>query len=145
MKKTYIILMLFISALFTFSCETYDEFDAERPTIIGFTLGATTLQLTITPNNPSITFPVTFFVSETSNVERTFKVLVLDNPNGPAPENYSFDANIVIPANERRGVMPFTAMDVSLTNEYAPLELKFEESPGVLSGPTAKFELRNNN
>lgn len=144
MKKTYIILMLLISTLFTFSCETYDDFGAERPTIIGFTLGGT-LQLTITPNNPSITFPVTFFVSETSNVERTFQVIVKDIPNGPAPENYSFDANIVIPANERRGIMPFTAMDVSLTNEYAPLELGFEATPGVLAGPTAKFELRNNN
>jgi hypothetical protein len=144
MKKTYIILMLLISTVFTFSCETYDEYGEERPTIIGFTLGGV-LQLTITPNNPSITFPVTFFVSETSDVERTFRVVVKDDPNGPAPENYSFNADIVIPANERRGVMPFTAMDVSLTNEYAPVELGFEMVAGVLSGPTAKFELRNNN
>lgn len=144
MKKLYIIFLLLISTLFTFSCETYDEYEAERPSIIGFTLGGT-LQLTITPNNPSITFPVTFFVSESSNEERTFKVIVMDDPNGPAPENYSFDANIVIPANERRGIMPFTAMDVSLTNEYAPVELSFEMVPGLISGPTAKFELRNNN
>ncbi len=144
MKKTYIILTLFLAALFVASCETYDEFEADRPTVAGFTLG-TTLQLPLSAGNPTITFNVPYYVSTASSSDRMLNVVVVADQTQVAPENYTFESTVLLPAGERAGTMEFVAMDVSLTNDYVPVTFAFETVPGVVSGPTADIELKTNN
>mgnify|MGYP000213667012 CR=1 FL=1 len=144
MKNIYILLTLFLAVLFAASCETYDDYEAERPAIIGFTLNGA-LELPLSTNNPTITFPVPYFVSEASSSDRIFRVVIVEEGTELAPENYSFNPEILIPANERIGTMPFIAMDVSLTTEYVPLVLAFESSSGVISGPVVNIALKTNN
>lgn len=144
MKNLYILFTLFSTLLFTASCESYDDFEAERPAVIGFTLGSV-LELPLSANNPTITFPLPYFVSEISTSDRVFKVVVVEEGTELAPENYSFNPEILILANERIGTMSFTAMDVSLTPEYVPLVLAFESSDGITSGSVADIALKTNN
>ena len=141
MKKTYIILTLFLTALFVTSCETYDDFEADRPTVAGFTLG-TTLQLPVSANNPTITFNVPFYVSTASDADRTLNVVVLADQTTLTPASYSYESSVVLPAGERSGTMEFIAMNVGLTNEYQPVTFAFETVAGIVSGPTADIELR---
>ena len=143
MKKTYIILTLFLAALFVMSCETYDEFEADRPTVAGFTLG-TTLQLPVSAANPMITFNVPYFVSKASDSDRTFNVVIVADQTTAPASSYSFPSSIEIPAGERGGTMAFVAMNVGLTNDYQPVTLAFESVEGVVSGPTADIELKTN-
>lgn len=141
MKKTYIILTLFLAALFVTSCETYDEFEADRPTVAGFTLG-TTLQLPLSTANPTITFNVPFYASKSSTSDRTFSVVVLANQTTLPSASYTYESSLVLPAGERAGSMEFVAFNVGLTNDYQPVVFAFESEEGVVSGPTADIELR---
>jgi hypothetical protein len=141
MKKTYIILTLLLTTLLLSSCETYDEYDAERETLVGFTLGAT-LELPLSAANPVINFNLPFFATEASTSDRIFRVVVVASETEVASENFSFEADAVLLANERRGTLVFTAMNVSLTNDFAPIVLAFEASDNVLPGSLVRIALK---
>ena len=143
MKKVYIIFTLLFVTLFVSSCETYEDYNTERGAVIGFTLGVD-LELTLSDSNPIIVFNIPYFVSDASSSDRTFQVVVIAEESDVASENYSFDAAVVVPANERLGTFEFTAMDISLTNEFAPLVLAFEETATVTSGSRVHIFLKNN-
>jgi hypothetical protein len=143
MKKAHILISLFIVALFATSCETYEDYDTERGAVIGFTLG-TDFEISVSEGSPLIDFPIPYFVSESSSSERTFQVVVVAEETEVASENYSFDSMVVVPANERSGTLLFSAMDISLTNEFAPLVLAFEASSTVTSGSPVRIFLKNN-
>ena len=143
MRKVYIVITLLMVTVLLSSCETYTDYDSNRNAVIGFTLGAD-LELPLSDSNPVIVFNIPFFVSDASSSDRTFQVIVIEEETEVAEENYSFDSAVVVPANERSGTLEFTAMDISLTDEFAPLVLAFEETSTVTSGSRAYIFLKTN-
>ena len=142
MKKTHILFTLFFASLMVLSCSTnYNDINSDHTEIIGFTLSAT-LELPLSESTPEINFPLPYFVSSVSSSERTFKVVVVESEL--SEESYSFDANVVIPANERSGTIIFTALNISLTNEYQPLVLAFEPTSEISSGSQMNIALKTN-
>jgi hypothetical protein len=132
MKKLKIILTIMVFAVLATSCETsYDEYDTDRPVIIGFTKGNDNIKVR---NGGTRTKTVTIFITEGVNVDRTFNVSVVADETEVDPENYSFDPVVVIPANERSFDLDVTGIDVSLTEEQLPLTLKVDPKDGILSG-----------
>jgi hypothetical protein len=142
MKKTHILFTLFFASLMVLSCSTnYNDINSDHTEIIGFTLSST-LELPLSESTPEINFPLPYFVSSVSSSERTFKVVVVESEL--SEESYSFDANVVIPANERSGTIIFTALNISLTNEYQPLVLAFEPTSEISSGSQMNIALKTN-
>ena len=144
MKYIYRIVTLVFATLIMTSCSTsYDEIDSNHSDIIGFTLSVT-LELPLSTSTPEINFPLPYFISTASSSERTFHVRVVPEETEVPAESYSFDSTVIIPANERSGVLLFTALNNGLTNDYAPLVLAFEEAPGIASGTRMSIGLRTN-
>ena len=143
MKKTYIILTLLLTTLFVTSCETYDDFEAERDTIVGFTFGAFD-----TGMNPgqTIVFPIAkYYITDVSPVDRTFQLVADESLTGITSDNYSFDSTVVIPANEQEGTLTVTLMNNSLSTEPKDLVIVFSSNDGtIVSGAPAKFTLNSN-
>ena len=125
MKNITKLVTILAVLMFVTSCSTdYDDFNSVRNDTIGFTISAT-LELPLSQNNPEINFPLSYFVSTSSSEERTFNVVVVEDESDLPSESYSFDASVVVPANERSGVLVFSAYNINLTNEYRPLVLEF--------------------
>jgi hypothetical protein len=143
MKKTYIILTIFLTALLVTSCETYDDYE-ERPTLAGFTLG-NVLELPLSNSTPVINFNIPYFISEASSSERTFQIIVLADETEVPSSSYSFDSTLVVPANERSGSLAFTALNMDLTTEFQPLVLAFDNTTGIVRGDVARIALKTSN
>jgi hypothetical protein len=143
MKKTYIILTIFLTALLVTSCETYDDYE-ERPTLAGFTLG-NVLELPLSNSTPVINFNIPYFISEASSSERTFQIIVLADETEVPSSSYSFDSTVVVPANERSGSLAFTALNMDLTTEFQPLVLAFDNTTGIVRGDVARIALKTSN
>ena len=133
MKKTYIILTLFLAALFVSSCSTnFDDYDSERPVGIRW-MTAESAPLVVTPaTGPTVTTEVEYWISGVSSSDRTFNV-VIEPETDLAPENYSFPTSFVVPANQDRGTLTFTGTDVSLTDEFQQLVVSIEGTDEVFS------------
>ena len=142
MKNIYIILTLFLATLFVTSCETYNDFDDDRPTVAGFTFGD--LELSVSVGNTINLPPITYFISEPATVDRSFNVIVVDGGAAISPENYSIPASITIPAGERSGGLTFSVTNVSLPLEFAYITFSFEEAPGVTAGKNWIVGLKSN-
>ena len=144
MKKLYKIFTLLLAVIIVSSCSTdYNEVNADHGDVIGFTI-SNTLELPLSENNPEINFPLPYFVSSVSSEDRTFHVIVVEEETEVPAESYSFDATVIVPANERSGSMIFTALNNGLTNEYAPLVLAFDEAPGLAGGLRMNIALKTN-
>ena len=144
MKNRYIIYTLFLATLLVTSCSTsFNDIDSDHSSIIGFTLSAN-LELPLSESTPEINFPLPYFVSDVSSSDRTFHVIVVAEETELSEESYSFDAAVVIPANERSGILIFTALNISLTEEYTPLVLAFEETSEAISGNKMHIFLKTN-
>ncbi len=144
MKKTHIIFTLFLAVILVTSCSTsFNDIDDNHSDVIGFTLSVN-LELPLSSNNPEINFPLPYFVSNATSSERTFRVVVVEEETELAEESYSFDAEVIIPANERSGTLVFTALNISLTNEYVPLVLAFESTSEIASGNRMNIFLKTN-
>ncbi|PKA83466.1 hypothetical protein ATE92_1621 [Ulvibacter sp. MAR_2010_11] len=140
MKKIYILLTLVLSALVVTSCsESYDEYETDRGATIGFTFGELELPL---PPGASANIPVTYFVTTVSDVDRTFQVVVDSANSDLTSDNYSFDADVVIPANMRRGTMFITLTNNSAPSDYATAVFIFQETADVTSGKSAVLKLK---
>lgn len=144
MKKIYKIVTLVLVLIVVASCSTnYDDINADHTNVIGFTLAAT-LELPLSENNPEINFPLPYFVSNSTSSDRTFNVVVVAEETELSPESYSFDATIVIPANERSGTIIFNAYNMNLTSEYQPLVLAFESTSEITTGKKMYIALKTN-
>tara|TARA_R110000787_G_scaffold81036_2_gene175904 strand:+ start:63280 stop:63717 length:438 start_codon:yes stop_codon:yes gene_type:complete len=144
MKNLNKIFAVLIAVLFVTSCSTdFDEINSNHTNVIGFTLSAT-LELPLSENNPEINFPLPYFVSNSSTSERTFQVSVVEEESGLSPDSYSFDATVVVPANERSGQLVFNAYNINLTNEYTPLVLAFDSTSEIATGNKMYIALRTN-
>ena len=140
MKKIYIVLTLILSTLVVTSCsESYDDYDTDRNDLIGFTFGVLELPL---PPGQSANIPVTYFVTSVSDVDRTFQVEVVAEETELSSDNYSFDANVVVPANERRGTIFVTLTNNSAPSEFAAVVFAFQNTASVSSGKTAVLKLK---
>ena len=128
MKNITKLVTILAVLMFVTSCSTnYDDINYIRNDTIGFTI-SDTLELPLSQNNPEINFPLSYFVSTSSSEERTFNVVVVEEESELSSESYPFDASVVVPANERSGILVFSAYNINLTNEYRPLVLEFESS-----------------
>jgi hypothetical protein len=141
MKKSYILLTLFVAMIFATSCrETYDDYDSGGSPVIGFTLG---VEAEIGVSN-TVNLPISYFVTDVSDSDRTFQIII-DPATTVASENYSFENPIVIPANERLGQIILSISDVSLSQEFEPIILRFESTSNVVSGDNATILVKSNN
>lgn len=138
MKKFKIILFLF--AITLISCETHDDFDSDRQTIIGFTTAVGSPNVSI-PAGDSVEKEYNVFISDVSNESRTFSVVV-DPSSVISPENFDI-SDVVIPAGTRQGIFTVTVTNVSLPTEYAPAVFAFDNSnPNYVSGGKASLNMR---
>ncbi len=144
MKKIHKIITLFLVTIMVASCSTnYDDINNNHSDVVGFSL-AVDLELPLSENNPEINFPLPYFVSNATSSDRTFNVVIIDEETELGPESYSFDATIIIPANEREGQLIFTAYNINLTNEYQSLVLAFEGTDDIASGKRMNIFLKTN-
>lgn len=146
MKKLNILLTILMMALVSVSCESYDEAPSDFETIIGFSTAETTI--TFNPPLPDEPLPQVkmgmgaIYVTEASSVDRTFTVEVVADQTTVAAENYSFDANIVIPADSNEGTFVLTAFNISLTEDAEPIVIKVVAPDGLVSGQKITFALK---
>ncbi|MBK5214620.1 MAG: hypothetical protein JJE55_13275 [Flavobacteriaceae bacterium] len=146
MKKFRILYLIGLIAIITSSCETHDDYNPDRKTIIGFSQA--TRNINSIPEGGSRSSTVKVFVSDMTDADRTFNVIVVPvvNPDlypPTAPENYSFSPTVVIPANTREAELEITGIDVSLTDVRTYFSLGFESTPDVIAGAITLIGLKN--
>lgn len=142
MKKIHIIFAIFLATLFVTSCSTsYNDIDPDHKAVIGFT--TPDLEISVSESNPEKIRPLPYFVSDVSSSDRTFYIEIIEEETELSAESYLFESEIVILANERSGQITITARNnATLTNEYAPLVLAIEDTPGVVSGNRALIKIK---
>ncbi len=138
MKNISIVLAVFALVFTSVSCETYDDYDADRAPIIGFTQANVNIKVREGSTRDK---SVDVYISEAASVDRTFNVVVVADETEVAAENYSFTETVEILANERFGEVTITGIDVSLTEEKTPLTLQVQSGDGVISGAKVTAEL----
>ena len=142
MKKIHIIFTLFLASLTVISCSTdFNDIKSDHTDVAGFTT-SNVLELTLSENSPEINFPAGYFVSSVSSSERTFRISVVAEETEAPAASYSFDADVVVPANERGGTIIVTLLNNSLTNEFQTMVLAFEGSSEISSGSRMNFALK---
>lgn len=149
MKKINILIALFTIAIVAVSCETYDDYQEDRKSIVGFS--DPTANINNVPTGSFKDVDVEVFASDISNVDRIFNVVsvpaILDLSTIPPqveadPENYTFDSTVTIPANSREGVIKVYGTNVSIgdTDEYFTIAI--EGTANVVSGGSSTIRLR---
>lgn len=149
MKKFNILITFVALALSVISCETYDDYNQDRKTIVGFS--EISRNINGVPTGSYKTIDVKLYASDISNEDRTFNIVsvptLLDLNTVPPEvetnsENYTFDSTVTIPANSREGVITVSGTNVSVgdTDEY--FSLAVEGTATVLSGAPTKIRLR---
>ncbi|MBT0606604.1 hypothetical protein [Aequorivita echinoideorum] len=144
MKNIKFAIILFAVAILNQSCETYDDYNTDRPTNIGFV--TTEIALVSLSEGQSQTRPANVYINNVADVDRTFNVVVYNefNSTTTSPENYSFDSTVLIPAGSHDGTINITITDVSLTPETTEfLTLAIEENPDYVSGGRVTVSLQN--
>lgn len=151
MKKINIIVTFVVLALFVVSCETYDDYNPERKTVIGFASESDNINNIPEGGERTRTFTDALFVSDIAAVDREFKVVViptiLPEAEPPAtatnPENYTFEATVIIPANSQRGSFTVTGIDNSIEDERGEyFSVAIEGGGNVVSGGRFTIRLR---
>jgi len=151
MKKINIIITFVALALFVVSCETYDDYDTDRKTVVGFTSSSDNINNIPEGGERTRTFNDVLFASDMATVDREFKVVViptlLPEADPPAtdtnPENYSFEAIVMIPANSQRGSFTVTGIDNSIEDERGEFfSVAIEGGGNVVSGGRFTVRLR---
>lgn len=146
MKNIKFLILTLTIALVAVSCERYDDYDTDRETIIGFVKKSQNINGV--PEGGTKEQVLEVFVSDVANTNRSFDIVVVPIPdpetNPPTgSENYTFEASVTIPANERIGMMTFTAVDVSLTRDRSFVMLSIKEGSGYIAGGTVTVGLKN--
>lgn len=151
MKKINIIITFVVLALFVVSCETYDDYNTDRKTVIGFSKDSDNINNIPEGDERTRTFTDVLFVSDIADVDREFKVIVIPTilpeavPPATAtnPENYTFEAIVIIPANSQRGSFTVTGIDNSIEDERGEyFSVAIEGGGNVVSGGRFTVRLR---
>ncbi|MDC8001006.1 hypothetical protein POV26_08150 [Aequorivita todarodis] len=149
MKKINIIITIVALALLVGSCETYDDYNTDRKTVVGFPEGSRNINGVPTGSEKSI--DVTVFASDVAATDRQFNIIavptILDNSTVPPevetnPDNYRFDPTVTIPANSREGMLTVYGTNASMVQEKEFFSLAIEGSATVVSGAVLKIRLR---
>ncbi|MEZ4882193.1 MAG: hypothetical protein R2775_07450 [Flavobacteriaceae bacterium] len=149
MKKINIIITIVALALFVGSCETYDDYNTDRKTVVGFSEISRNINGVTSGSEKSI--EVAIFASDIVNSDRQFNIIsvptLLDlNSNPPEvqtnPDNYRFDPTVTIPANSREGVITVYGTNNSMQQDREFFSLAVEGSDNVVSGAITKIRLR---
>ncbi len=155
MKNIKIIITVLTVALFAVSCETYDDYDTNRPDYVRFSfivqptppvtppLGAS---MTVTPGQTSVERELEVFSSIVHDQERMFNIsLETEIPL----ENFDFPSTVTIPANKARTTIIFRANDISLPSQSTPAILTLSVHEGNSSSeiivPDFTFNVRTQN
>lgn len=151
MKKINIIITFVVLALSVVSCETYDDYNTDRNTVVGFINSSDNINNIPEGGERLRTFNDVLFASDIADVDREFKVVVIPTilPEAvpPAtdtnPENYTFEATVIIPANSQRGSFTVTGIDNSIEDERGEyFTVAIEGGGDVASGGRFTIRLR---
>lgn len=151
MKKINIIITFVVLALFVVSCETYDDYNTDRKTVVGFSKDSDNINNIPEGGERTRTFTDVLFISDIADVDREFTVVVIPTLLPEAdppfiatdPSNYSFDATVIIPANSQRGEFTVTGIDNSIEDirgEY--FSVAIQGGGNVVSGGRFTVRLR---
>ncbi|HLT50032.1 hypothetical protein [Aequorivita nionensis] len=119
--------------------------------MIGFTNSSDNVNNIPEGGERTRTFNDALFVSDLADVDREFKVIViptiLPDAEPPAtatnPENYTFEATVIIPANSQRGSFTVTGIDNSIEDERGEyFSVAIEGGGNVVSGGRFTIRLR---
>lgn len=143
MKKSIITTLIVAISLLSSSCrDTYDDYVQERGQTIGFT--TLPLEVQLPPGGEISNFPIPFFVTSISSSERTFDVIIVEEETTLTADNYTVETTVTIPANERSGTLPFSAVNNSISaDDFQNLVLAFKSTPDVTSGKRAVVSLKS--
>ncbi len=141
MKKVNIFLVILAIAMVAVSCETYDDYNTDRKTTVGFVTLTKNLSV---PEGGTKTDSVKLFVSDLSASARTFTVITVPVDTLPtAPENYSFESTVTVPANQREVNFGVTAIDNSIDDTRRFFKLAIQGEANVVSGGRALIGVKN--
>ena len=141
MKKLNILFTILALAAFTVSCETYDDYDTDRETVVGFTTASKNINNV--PEGGTKSTTVDLFISDVSSVDRTFSIELVDDLTDTAPENYTYDATVTFLADTREASITVTAVDVTITDERTFFGLAVKAENGAVSGGRTSVGLKN--
>ncbi|MBG44561.1 MAG: hypothetical protein CL530_11410 [Aequorivita sp.] len=142
MKKVNILIVILTIAIVAVSCETYDDYNTDRKTVVGFTTA--TKNINNIPEGGTKSTTVDLFVSDLSSAARTFTIKAIPADSlGAASENYTFDSTVTFPANERSASIEVIGIDNSITDERTFFKLAVEGSADVVSGGIVLMGLKN--
>jgi hypothetical protein len=137
-----LIVLLLLTSPFI-SCDDYEDFEEDRDTVVGFTGVAGSSNVNLNPG-ASREKKADVFVSDVSNSERSFGIEVDTAENEITTDNFTFDSQVVIPANERTAEITITVTNNSLPVESQQIVLKVVNSPTHVSGGRARLNSRTN-
>jgi|AntRauMFilla1563_2_1112583.scaffolds.fasta_scaffold00037_11 hypothetical protein len=137
-----LIVLLLLTSPFI-SCDDYEDFEQDRDTAVGFSRVVGSSNVNLAPGN-SREKKAIVFVSDVSNSERSFGIEIDTALNKITTDNFTFDAQVVIPANERTAEITITVTNNSLPEESERIVLKIVDSPNYVTGGRATLNSRTN-
>ncbi len=142
MKKVNILIALLAIAIFTVSCESYDDYNTDRKNVVGFITKERAINNI--PEGGTKSATVDLFMTDLSNVDRTFNIIDVPALSEPATarENYTFDATVTFLANTREASITVTGIDNSIEGEEY-FALAVEGEGDVVSGGIVSVRVRN--
>ena len=134
-------------AVITTSCESYDDYDTDRTTIVGFTRQNMNIN-GVGDTGSTKSAEVEVYVSDISTSDRAFNIthIEIDDTEAFPPtdrENFDYDQTVTIPAGKSVGSFTVTGINHTLTSERKYFRLTIEPDPNLIIGaPTITIGLR---
>lgn len=142
MKKTYILILAFVSMIAFSSCDTdHDEYETDRLPVVGLTGTVGSQNVSLDPGD-SAEKGIEVFVSDVASVDRTFPLSVNLAETMIDAANYTVPASFVVPAGSRTAEFLITVTNVNLPVDYAPIVLKVDEGANHVSGAQVSVRAR---
>tara|TARA_R110002124_G_scaffold287089_1_gene470268 strand:+ start:45961 stop:46398 length:438 start_codon:yes stop_codon:yes gene_type:complete len=134
MKKTYILILAFVSLVAFTACETdYDEYETERLPVVGLTGTVGSQNVSLDPGD-SEEKGIEVYVSDVSSEDRSFPVEANLELTEIDAANYTLPASFVVPAGSRTAEFTITVTNVNLPVEYGAIVLKVADGAGHVAG-----------
>ncbi len=141
MKNIKYLVVALVLAFGITSCESYDDFDANREVIVGFATGDGNIPTVSSTRERD----VEVFITEAASTDLTFNVTVDAANTEITADNYDFPGTVTIPAGERLGLITVTFTNNSLSPDRFPFTLNLSGPDSFLYGKTSvTFQVRGN-
>ncbi|AFU67996.1 hypothetical protein P700755_001024 [Psychroflexus torquis ATCC 700755] len=135
-----LIVLLLLTSPFI-SCDDYEDFEEDRDTVVGFSRVLGSSNVNLDPGDSRDKTAVVF-VSDVSNSERSFGIEIDTEENEITTDNFTFDSQVIIPANERTAEITITVTNNSLPIESQRIAIKIVNSPNYVTGGNAGLNSR---